>query len=162
MYQNLISKFNNKVWRHIKKSFLKKRKMLVLSNFMCHNTLHKGHNMVHKFIYSQTQDSLCCHADYSQQEMHYLLLRLRDWVTNFSYHELFTWPTFKKRKRKKKRPTAIEFPGKEPAKHKNNQSKTYLIDPKQNCTLKLLKISNYIMVKYEFITLAKMNPFFRT
>lgn len=95
-----------------KKVFLKKRKMLVLSNFMCHNTLHKGHNMVHKFIYSQTQDSLCCHADYSQQEMHYLLFRLRDWVTNFSYHELFTWPTFKKRKRKKKDQQPSSFLGK--------------------------------------------------
>lgn len=46
------------------------------------------------------------------------------------------------KKKEKKRPTAIEFPGKEPAKH-NNQSKTYLIDPKQNCTLKLLKISSF-------------------
>lgn len=58
MYQNLISKFNNKVWRHVKKKFFKKRKMLMLPNFMCHNTSHKGHNMIHKFIYSQTQDSL--------------------------------------------------------------------------------------------------------
>lgn len=30
----------------------------MLPNFMCHNTSHKGHNMIHKFIYSQTQDSL--------------------------------------------------------------------------------------------------------
>lgn len=30
----------------------------MLPNFMCHNTSHKGHNMVHKFIYSQTQESL--------------------------------------------------------------------------------------------------------
>lgn len=84
------------------KKSLKKRKMLMLPNFMCHNTSHKGHNMVHKFIYSQTQDSLVTMLTTATRNAYYLLLGLRERVTNFSYHELFTLPTLKKRKRKKK------------------------------------------------------------
>jgi hypothetical protein len=39
-----------------------------------------------------------------------------------------------KKQRNKKQPTAIKFPGKEPANHKNNHSNTYLPAPKQNHT----------------------------
>lgn len=116
--------------------------MLMLPNFMCHNTSHKGHNMVHKFIYSQTQDSLVTMLTTATRNA-LPVTRAKGESDKFQLSWVVHVTNLKKKEKKKKRPTAIEFPGKEPAKHKNNQSKTYLIDPKQNCTLKLLKISSF-------------------